>query len=109
MTAEATNIARRLVRVLAQLDPSEYGYVRKCARSLDPSDIRALAREITALNRPRPVVQHGPWKPVPPPPSPVSELRGVARSIIRYGGADAVRRDAGETLVDALNQVGWTK
>ncbi len=93
--SEASNILRRFIRVAAQLDPRELGYLKKSARTLHPDDLRRLANEIADL-RPR---RRG---------EAVAELRGLARSIITYGGPDAVRRDADRMLVDAVNSMGWT-
>lgn len=109
MTAEASNILRRFVCVVAQLDPTELRHLTLSARTLRPGDLRKLAAEIENLPRDRtPVIQHGPAVHVDKPAPPATELRGLARSITRYGGPDAVRRDADPVLVDAVNKIGWT-
>jgi hypothetical protein len=110
---EASNILRRFIRVAAQLDPTELRYLKLAARTLKPDDLRLLAWEINelAIRRKRGGVAHVIRPGDPPRPhrhGPVEELRGLARSIIRYGGPDAVRRDADRLLVDAVNAMGWT-
>ena len=108
MSEEASNVLRRFIRVVAQLDPTELRYLTPSARTLHPDDLRRLAYEIEALPRDRtPVIRHGPSVHVDKPAPPATELRGLARSITRYGGPDAVRRDADPVLVDAVNKIGW--
>ncbi len=109
MTSEASNILRRFIQVTAPLDPSQLGYLAKSARTLDPGDLRKLATEIESLPRDRkPVTQRGPFVRVDKPVSPATEIRGIAKAIARYGGPDAVQRDADQVLVDAINRAGWT-
>lgn len=106
---EASTILRRFIRVAAQLDPTELRYLTLSARTLHPFDLRQLATEIEALPRDRkPVIQHGPAMRQDKPAAPSKELRGLARSIIRYGGPGAVRRDADPILVEVVNRIGWT-
>lgn len=113
MRHEASNILWRFIRVAAQLDPSELRHMTRAARTLRPEDLRLLAWEVHEVSirnqEPRVaiVIRTGD----PPRPyrhGPVDELRGLARLIIRYGGPDAVRRDADPLLVDAVNRMGWT-
>ena len=106
MSDEASNILRRFVRVAAQLDPTELRYLKKAARTLDPGDLRQLAREIYDSGRPLRLIKYGTGG--RPHATSITELRGLARSIIRYGGPDAVRRDADPLLVEAVNRMGWT-
>ncbi|WP_417585017.1 hypothetical protein [Pelagibacterium sp.] len=112
MSDEASNILRRFVRIAAQLGPEKYGFLRKSARTLDPEDLRRLAREYIDVYSQTPIrdrhinVYRGGPRPVPRY-TPDRELRGLARSIIRCGGPDAVRRDADPLLVEAVNQIGW--
>lgn len=106
---EASNILRRFLRVIAQIDPTELRYLTLSARTLHPFDLRQLAAEIQDLPRDRsPVIQHGPAVREDKPASPARELRGLAKSITTYGGPDAVRRDAEPVLVEAVNRIGWT-
>ena len=106
--SEASNILRRFIRVAAQLDPTELRYFTLSARMLRPTDLRQLAAEIEALPRDRtPVIQRGPAVQADRPAPPATEIRGLARSITRYGGPDTVRRDADQVLVDAVNKIGW--
>lgn len=96
---EASNILRRLTAVIKMLDTRFLGQAQKAARTLKPEDIRVLVRMLEYYREPRsgPLVAkviRGGEKPPSPPLTPVNELRGIARSIIRYGGPDAVRRDA---------------
>lgn len=114
MVSEASNILRRFLAVAGQLDAIEYGYLAVAARTLRSEDLRALAIEVHEVSirnaRPRTstVIRAGdPPKAKPKPLTPGIELRGLARSIIRYGGPDAVRRDADPALVDAVSAIGW--
>jgi len=108
MSSEASNILRRFLRVAAQLDATELRCLTLSARTLRPFDLRQLAAEIENLPCDRtPVIQHGPSVHVDRPAPPSTEIRGIAKSIIRYGGPDAVRRDADPVLVDAVNKMGW--
>ena len=114
MSAEASNILRRFIRVLAELDPAQLGYLRVAARTLRPEDLRRLAREIIDMASSKQLsertvhVIRGGDAAAPKPPEPAQELRGLARSIIRYGGPDAVRRDAEPVLVEAVNRIAWS-
>lgn len=113
MKHEASNILRRFIRVAAQLDPTELRHLTRAARTLRPEDLRLLAWEIheVSTRKPEPLVAVVIRAGDPPRPhrhGPVHELRGLARSLIRYGGPDAVRRDADPLLVDAVNRMGWT-
>lgn len=106
---EATNILRRFLRVIAQFDPTKLRFLTLSARTLHPDHLRKLAAEIESLSRDRtPVIQHGPAVLEDKPSTPSQELRGLARSIVRYGGPDAVRHDADPILVEAVNRIGWT-
>ena len=106
--SEASNILRRFVCVVAQLDPTALSYLTRSARTLHPGDLRKLAAEIEALPRDRtPEIQRGPAVHVDKPAPPATEIRGLARSIVRYGGPDAVRRDADPVLLNAVNKMGW--
>lgn len=108
MSEEASNILRRFLRVVAQLDPTKLRCLTPSARTLRPGDLRKLAYEIEALPRDRtPVIQRGPAVHVDRPAPPATEIRGLARSTVRYGGPDAVRRDADLVLVEAVNKMGW--
>ncbi len=113
MNAEASNILRRFIRVAEQLDATELRYLGKAARTLQPEDLRSLVWEVHEVS----ILSRGPRTAIviragdPPRPrhhGPVAELRGLARSIIRYSGPDAVRRDADSLLVDVVNSIGWT-
>lgn len=113
MRHEASNILRRFIRVAAQLDPSELRHLTRAARTLRPEDLRLLAWEVHEVSirnqKPRvAVVIRAGDPPRPHRHDPVTELRGLARSIIRFGGPDAVRRDADPLLVDAVNSIGRT-
>jgi hypothetical protein len=110
---EASNILRRFIRVAAQLDPTELRHLTRTARTLRPEDLRLLAWEIreVSIRKQEPrvaVVIRAGDPPRPHRHDPVDELRGLAHSIIRYGGPDDVRRDADPLLVDAVNRMGWT-
>lgn len=105
MSDEASNILRRYIRVVEHLDPSELGYLRKSARTLHPSDLRLLAREVLDVGVRQRLIKYN--APGQPPTTSVEELRGLARSIIRYGGPEVVRRDAEPELVEAVNRIGW--
>lgn len=112
MSAEASNILRRFIAVTETLDPTEFRYLRKAAKTLDPRDIRLLAIEYIEVNARRrgPLVAKviRPGDPVPPRRSTLDgQLRGIARSIIRYGGPVAVLEDADPVLVDAVSRIGW--
>lgn len=96
--AEASNILRRFVRAAVRLDRGMYGYLRRAARTLDPDDLRRLAAEVHS-DRDR----HRDGE----KPELVMEIRGIARAIIGYGGADAVRGDGHPQLVEAVNRIGW--
>lgn len=105
MADEASNILRRFIRVAAGLDPLELRYLKKAARTLDPGDLRKLANEIYDSGRPLRLIKYG--NSGRPHTTTVSELRGLARSIIRYGGPEAVLRDANPMLVDVVTRMGW--
>jgi hypothetical protein len=104
VSAEASNILRRFIRVAAGLDPLELRYLKKAARTLEPAEIRRLALELNDVLRRR---RRAGDQPPTSQPGPVAELRGLARSIIRYGGPEAVRRDADEMLVNVVIGMGW--
>lgn len=93
--SEASNILRRFIRIIARLRSAELGYLRVAARTLDPEDLRKLAAEVYDQR-----AEIGPT-------APVAEIRGLARSIVTYGGPDAVRRDAASDLVETVAQFGW--
>lgn len=113
MSSEASNILRRFINLSAKLEPMQLQYLRVAARTLRRSDLRLLAREIMEAASRKPlshrlihVISEGDAPP-PKPPKPALELRGLPRSIIHYGGPDAVRRDAEPVLVEALNRLVW--
>lgn len=111
MSDEASNILRRFIRVVTRLGP-DHRYLRQAARTLRPEDLRLLAWEVNELmvRQSRTgvaVVIRADDPPHVKPLSPVNELRGLARSIITYGGSDAVRRDADPRLVEWVNRIGW--
>jgi hypothetical protein len=108
MKGEASNIMRRFIRIVVQLDPSELGYLGKAARTLDPRDLRLLAREIEGQPRDRTPVKIVGSQPPKPVHGPDREQRGIARSNIEYGGPAAVRRDADPELVEAVDRIGWS-
>lgn len=110
---EATNICRRLLRALGVVPDGCERAAKKCARTLDPEDIRSLADavfETTRLHpRPGPAVVHYHGDPIPPPKlTPPGELRGIARAIITYGGPDKVRADCDPVTSEMLLRMGWT-
>lgn len=112
VTGEASNIVRRFIRVAEQLDPTELRLLQRALRTLKPEDMRQLASEVHevewAKNRTGIAHVHRVGDPPRPrPPSRVAELRGLARSVIRYGGPDAVLRDADPALVETLKRLAW--
>jgi hypothetical protein len=113
VSAEASNIVRRFIKLSVMLDPTQLRYLRVAARTLRPGDLRLLAREIIDAASRKPldernirVIRAGEFV-MPKPADAAQELRGLARSIIRYGGADMVRRDAAPVLVETLNRIAW--
>lgn len=109
---EASNIVRRFIRVAEQLDHTELRHLKTALRTLRPDDIRSIATEVHevewAKNRTGIAYVHRAGDPPRPRlPSPVTELRGLARSVIRYGGPDAVLRDADPALVETLKRLAW--
>lgn len=106
MKAQASNILRRYIRVVAQRDPADLQYLRLSARTLHPVDLRQLAAELSGAAEHGHAIQHGPNWAKPDRADAATELRGLAKAIVMYGGPDAVRRDANRLLVNAVNAMG---